>query len=171
MHKTVATTTGVFRTRKEHTFLALVVGLGLLFAVGNTAMAATDSDPLGAQTSVQPGGRLISVTDIDFGSYVPTDPTPLNGVGDVKVRVTKGQTYEIFISIPRQMTLGAEILPYELYSDPGRTNLWMSGTGGDESYTSISNALFTHNIHGQVTPLMSVSPGVFTDTVTITLNF
>ena len=151
--------------------VAGLAGLAVLLAASNSAMAATDTDPLDAQANVLAGGMIISVTDIDFGTYTPTDPIPLNGVGDVRVRVTKGQTYEIFISIPRQMALGAEILPYELYSDAAHTNIWMSGTGGDESYASISNALFTHIIYGQVTPLMNLSAGVFTQTVTITLNF
>jgi spore coat protein U-like protein len=139
-------------------------------AVGSS-MAQTDTDTLTVTANVIDAALITGVGDIDFGNYDPTDATPTDADGSVTIRATTGMIYTVYIGSDRSMTLGADTLNYELYSDAARTSVWGSTEPTGETYTSSSNAEATHPIYGRLAALQDVGDGAYSDTVTITVEW
>jgi spore coat protein U-like protein len=167
------------RTKMEKgIFLALVVGFVGLFALNGTAMAqGTDTANLNINATVNAVGRIISVGDINFGAYDPTDTNPLDANGSVQYRVAKGVDYWVYISETspgvREMA-GASLpdtLAFDLYTDaPGGTR-WGETQATGISGTSVSNASVTSTIYGRVAALQNVGVDTYSETLVITLEF
>ena len=153
---------------KRFTRIAMV--LALVGFVG-IAVADTDTDTLNVSATVLGKARIITVGDIDFGDYDPTDTANTDATGSVTVRATKGLAYKIYVGADRSMTDGTDTLNYELYSDAGRTSAWGSTNPTAESYTSTSNAPSAKTIYGRISALQDVQAGNYADTVTITLEW
>jgi spore coat protein U-like protein len=140
-------------------------------AVGG-AMAQTDTDTLTVSATVIEAARIITVGDINFGNYDPTNPTANDAQGTVQIRATNGMTYTVYIEDPpREMTDGTDTLSYELYSDAARTSVWGSTLGTGEGYTSTGNAPVTYDIYGRVAALQDVGAGSYSQTVDITVEW
>lgn len=135
------------------------------------AFAQTATDTLNVSATVLGKARIITVGDIDFGDYDPTDTGNKDAGGSVTVRATKGLAYKIYIGADRSMSDGTDTLNYELYSDAGRTSAWGSTNATAESYTSTSNASTPRNIYGRIAALQDVQAGNYSDTVTITVEW
>jgi spore coat protein U-like protein len=149
--------------------LAILGTIALL--VGGTAWAATDTDTLTVTATVIDSAQILSVGNIAFGNYDPTNATATDANGSVTVRATTGLGYTVYIGADRVMTDGSDNLNYELYSDGARSSVWGSTLGTGESYTAATNANVTYTIYGQVSALQNVGPGSYSDTVTITLEW
>jgi len=71
----------------------------------------------------------------------------------------------------RVLKSGSYSLPYQLYVDSGRTSIWGNGTG-----SATYNSQGTGNpqsvlIYGRLPSLTGAPPGVYTDTVTVTISY
>jgi spore coat protein U-like protein len=135
-----------------------------------SAFAATATNTLNASVNVVNGCRVLSVTDINFGSYDVTDPTDLDAAGDFTFRCTKGTAYEIYITGARTMTDGTDTLNFELYTDPARTSAWQSAASGS-TVTAASNAPATMDVYGRIPAQQNVGVGAYTGSVTITVLY
>jgi spore coat protein U-like protein len=75
---------------------------------------------------------------------------------------------------PRRMSNGADTLDYNLYSDSQRTAVWGNDTGGYAGISSVPQGKDhgdTLTIYGRIGTGLWVSPGSYTDSITVTLNF
>jgi spore coat protein U-like protein len=147
---------------------SLVIGAFVLTA--GSAFAATATNTLNASATVTNGCRVLSVTDISFGSYDPTDPTDTDAAGDFTFRCTKGTGYDIYITGSRTMTDGTDTLNFELYTDAARTSAWQSASPGVTG-TTASNAPDTRDIYGRISAQQNVGVGSYTGSVTITVEY
>ena len=152
------------RTTRFAVIVALCAAVGVAFA-------DTDTGTLNVTATVLGKARIITIGDIAFGNYDPTDATATDANGSVTVRATKGLAYKVYIAADRTMTDGTDTLTYELYSDAARTSAWGSTNPTAESYTSTSNAPSAKTIYGRVAALQDVQAGSYTDTVVITLEW
>jgi spore coat protein U-like protein len=143
----------------------------MVLATSVAVFAATDTSPLTAQAVVQSRCRIISVTNLDFVTYDPTDPAnDDDGVGDVTFRCTKGTPYDVYITGSRTMTDGTDTLNFEMYQEAARTNVWPSALPG-VSGSAASNAPITLGIYGRINALQDVQAGTYTGTVTVTVEY
>jgi spore coat protein U-like protein len=150
--------------------MLMMIMLALIMSAG-TAMAATDTSNLDVLVTVQNMCRITSTTDVDFGTYDPTDPADdTDGVGDIKFRCTKGANYGIYIVRTNTMTDGTDNLTYALYTDVARTSVFPSSSVGTPD-TSVSNAVATKNIYGKITAQQDVQAGNYSETVTATIEY
>jgi spore coat protein U-like protein len=107
-------------------------------------------------TSAQTGSTNLSITCANLLPYKVGLDAGLNGGGNVNNRAMK---------------LGANTVSYQLYSDSGRTTVWgntigtntVSGTGNGSAQTLTAYGL----VPIQTTP----PPGVYTDTITISVTY
>ncbi|MBH0192433.1 MAG: spore coat protein U domain-containing protein, partial [Nitrospira sp.] len=73
---------------------------------------------------------------------------------------------------PRTLSQGSERLNYNLYLDPGHTQIWGNGTGGTLKHVSVSNnrpAIIP--IFGRIPPGQDVSAGTYSDTIVVTIDY
>lgn len=119
----------------------------------------------------------VSTTALAFGSYVPTAASL--GTGTVTVTCTNTAPYQISLSgganadvTTRRMAFGAERLSYMLYSNAARTTLWGDGTtfGGKVSATGTGGAQ-VRTVYGTIPAGQSPTPGIYSDTVLVTVEY
>jgi spore coat protein U-like protein len=123
----------------------------------------------------------ISTTSVNFGSYdvfagSPTDTTgtvslTCTGNADVTITLSKGasSTYN-----SRKLSGGSDTLNYNLYRDAARTTIWGDGTGSTATYTQTgvpNNTAQNLTIYARIPAAQDVSAGIYTDSVTVTLDF
>jgi spore coat protein U-like protein len=126
---------------------------------------------------------LVSATNLNFGSYNASSGTPTTSTMTVTVSCQFGaDTLPAFVATlskgvaptynPRQMALGANRLSYNIYNQNTYTTIWGDGTGGTltRSYGGGGNSAAGTGF-GRITTGQYVTPGSYTDTITVTITY
>jgi spore coat protein U-like protein len=158
--------------------VSLLAASALLLGLCGSASAGTVSGtPFTVQVNVVAG--CVITTDvagpIDFGSAAPSDPTPADVPSQVGVNCTNTAPYKIrFTSVnpvtgntDRQMTFGADSVGYQIRAGAtliGNTNA--TGLGGTGT-----GAIQTTNLNFHINAWTPAALGVYTDTVTLQVDF
>lgn len=146
----------------------------LLAAIGAAMAAAT---PAKACT--------ISATGVAFGAYNPRSGSADNGTGRIELACPPSvRDPEVAIGTgssgsyaTRNMTSGATLLNYNLYTNAARTNVWGDGSGGTSTVTlnggSVSQGVrrFSRTVYGRIPALQNVKAGSYNDTLIVTVTF
>jgi spore coat protein U-like protein len=127
----------------------------------------------------------VSVSGVVFGTYTPLAATALLSNGSVNIACTgikgnNGVTIDLSPGssgayIPtRTLTSGTLSLNYNLYVDAGYSQVWGNGSGGSvEGSVSIRkhspNATLT--IYGAVAARQDPAPGVYSDSIIVSVNY
>ena len=164
------------------------LGLGLLalgMIAAGPALAQTATEDLSVTATVA-SSCTISTTAVAFGPYNPATThlaAPLDANGavtvsctlDAPVAITLGQGADpLGGSTPdvplRQMASGANLLPYSLFQETGRTTVWGDtiGTGVTTTGTGVSQSF---PVFGRIPAAQNVPAGSYADTVVATVTF
>lgn len=183
--QTTVPTSGDANTVYSHTFGAADISLqyasyALLAPAPacGSAMTAAPGVPFTSNVTVI-NNCTIAATNITFASQ-STLTTDVSGSGQLTIQCTNNDAYRVALSggisgtvSTRRMTgtTGASV-DYQLYLDSARTTIWGDGTSGTSQLTGIGSGLVQFvpiyaRVPSQSTPL----PGVYTDTVTATIQF
>lgn len=154
--------------------VAAVIGLGSL---SGAVMAAQDSDTFEVSATVQ-SVCTITANDLAFGSYDPSGGD-VDAFSTIDVTCTNNTAFEIGLNggttsgnvADREMSGTGVNLNYALYSDSSRTQNWedlgstltVTGTG-DGTTQSVT-------VYGRLFGNQFSSAGLYTDTVTATVEF
>ncbi|NJC04376.1 spore coat protein U-like protein [Sphingomonas kaistensis] len=127
-----------------------------------------------------------SSTSLSFGSYSPVTASPTDATAQVSINCTGvvslfGQV-EITASpgasgaaLQRTMSHGGSTLRYNLYADPGRTQVLADGTGGTTTIATPLNGLLVFStsapVYGRITAGQWVASGSYADTIVITVQY
>lgn len=125
----------------------------------------------------------VTVNPFAFGTYTPGNPAPHDVTGNIDVRCM-GQPGFFTATLStgssgtfaqRQMLSGVIQMAYNLFIDPARTLIWGDGTGGTQtvvrSKTRHGRQNFPLPVYGRIPPTQSVSPGLYTDDIVVTIVF
>jgi spore coat protein U-like protein len=119
---------------------------------------------------------LVSVVGPSFGVYDTTSSSPNDSVGRVQISCKSGATVAISSGgsgsfFPRAMRNGAATLSYNLFVDAARTGVWGEwGTGTQVPYLT-EGLNRTMPIFARIPPLQDVPPGIYTDTLVVSVFF
>lgn len=118
-------------------------------------------------------------TDIDFGSNA-SSATNIDAAGQLNVVCTPGTPYDIGLDAgqnaggggisARAMSNGAELVPYQLYSDAGRSAIWGDTIDTDTVAGVGTGAVQPVPVYGRV-PGANVPAGDYLDVVTATITY
>lgn len=119
----------------------------------------------------------VTVTPLTFGPYDVFDPSPLDSIGQIRWSCPEG-TPAIRISFhgnarERRLTNGTAVLRYGLYLDAARMRPWGDGTGGTEAFVGRvreSREESSVTVFGRIHARQNVSPGTYTDVLTVTID-
>ena len=127
----------------------------------------------------------LMVTPINFGTYMPMTPTPVDVVGDLTVRCqAQPGTFSVMIGsgisgdqAARAMSAGGPgLLFYNLYRDPARTEIW--GDGAPPSFmvsgvraTKGRPTFFNLPVYGRIYARQAPDTGVYNDNLVVTVLF
>jgi spore coat protein U-like protein len=133
----------------------------------------------------------VSATGPSFGIYNPLAVQPLVATGQVSATCTyiSGGTQTVSLTssysigsgssyAARTLRSGTNILNYNLYYDAAFTQIRGNGTGGSQtgganltvSRTS-PTATVTSTIYGRILAGQDVAPGLYTDTIVVTVTY
>jgi spore coat protein U-like protein len=119
----------------------------------------------------------VTADNIDFGQHgVLAAPVP--GQGEVRVICTPGTAYSVELDgglagappTQRLMSLGAASILYGLYKDAGYGQPW-GDTGGDVVTGTGTGAVEALQVYGLVPAQTTPAPGVYRDTVVVTVTY
>jgi spore coat protein U-like protein len=122
-----------------------------------------------------------AATDVDFGSHASTEAN-LIAAGQLNVNCTPGTSYSIALNdgqnaagggvTARKLAKGSDLVPYQLYSDSGRSTVWgsTSGTGGNTVGGTGTGAVQNVPVYGKVASA-NFPAGSYNDVVTATITY
>ena len=146
-------------------------------------VAAAPSSALAATCNVPARPILVAATNLNFGNYNASSGTATTANMTVTVSCQNGgDTLPAFVASlskggaptynPRQMSLAANKLNYNIFNQAAFTTIWGDGTGGTltRSYGGGGNSAAGTGF-GQITTGQYVTPGSYTDTITVTITY
>ena len=159
---------------KRTAALGALLGLALL----PTLASAQENRALVVNASVSKN-CLIKTSPINFPAYDPVKPNnEVTANGSVIVACTKGAIPKIGLTLGLAPESGvrrlkgpgaADFLHYDLLQDTNAP--WLDTEGSRFTYTSLGKAEVTKTVIGKIRPDQDPVDGVYTDTVTATVQF
>jgi len=127
----------------------------------------------------------ITLTPLSFGMYTPGRTSPLDAVSNITVRcVAQPGTYAVSFGpglsgsqFMRTLSAGGgNILNYNLYRDPARTQIWGDGTPPSFVVTGARTrvgqpTINVHALYGRVFSGQTPNPGTYADNLLVTVLF
>lgn len=121
----------------------------------------------------------VTASSLAFGSYTGSQ---LDSTATISAQCTSGATYQIgldpgtapgaTVTHRKMLGPGAAVLSYNLYSNSGRSVNWGNTPGADTVAGSGSGGVQALTVYGQIPAgQSSLTPGNYTDTVTVTLTY
>lgn len=141
------------------------------------AFAGSSGGSFGVLASVN---NNCSVSANNFtGAYDPLSPVAMEGSNDVTVLCTLGTSFHVRLDkgihgsdvTHRQLSDGLQALNYQAFRDSGHTLNWGETDGVDTIDSIATGAGQVFPVYGRVAALQVVSPGVYSDTLTVTVSF
>ena len=145
-----------------------------------------------APTAADAASCTVSATGVAFGIYVPTPATPTDNTGTVTVTCSAvAQPVQYTIALNAGQNSGGSFsnrrmrnatsdtfLSYQLYANSTRTTIWGNDSGGTSTVADSYFCVLCVNQSRNYTAFgrlpgqqFSATPGVHTDTVTVTVTF
>jgi spore coat protein U-like protein len=155
-----------------------------LLGAGASVQAGTDTDTLIVTATVAAVCQIDTVDQLDFGTISPSAGANYDAQANITWRCTTGTVADIDLDggssgdiNARAMDGTTETLPYQLYTDATRLQVWGDGGTGDDvdvigAGMGVPNAVTT-TVYGRVldTDVAGLAPDTFNDAVTVTINF
>lgn len=121
----------------------------------------------------------VSATNMDFGQLT-TLANAVDATSTISANCTVTTPYEIALSggnaaaadpASRRMSGGGQHVVYGLYQNSQRTQLWGSTSGGN-TYTGVgTGSSQSITVHGRIAPQATPPPGLYSDTIVVTLTY
>ncbi|WP_084462785.1 Csu type fimbrial protein [Oceanibaculum pacificum] len=157
---------------------AMVTCGGALFAASKAKAATATSSFAVTATVLQ--SCIVLATPMIFGNYDPTSLTPTDATTELLVTCTNGTSYNVGLNAgggsgasiaSRKLSFGGSTLNYTLYRDSNRTNVWGTTVGTDTQIGTGTGLPVGHTVYGRMPALQAALPGVYTDTITVTVTY
>ncbi|RUO31197.1 SCPU domain-containing protein [Aliidiomarina soli] len=119
----------------------------------------------------------ISAEGLSFGQYDVFDESPTEGVGNLTVSCTPSTSYTVLLSAgtgsytERYLTGDQSTLIYNLYIDAAYSQVWGDGSGVSTVVSGTTDGATNHDLYGRIPARQNVTPGFYTDTITVTVEF
>lgn len=159
---------------------AVIAAMSMSSAFAVTQVNSGSTVNVNSSTSVAKKCTTLTGGSITFAAYVPDATADNDGATTVSVRCTKDTPVTIAMNAgqgagateaARILTSPDDTLEYSLYTDSSRSDVWGSGAAavgfnGDGLLSTTSL-----NVYGRIEAGQDVTPGSFTDSVTVTLTY
>lgn len=157
--------------------LRLAAGLALALAGSGTAAAGTATGSLSISVTVESGCRIRDAT-LTFPTYVSGQTADATAEGKLIVENCTPGTLTIAldgghagdVSARKMRSSTGDTLSYQLYRDAARTGIAGSGSNAITGKLT-TGTVRSFQIYGVVPAGQVVPPGVYSDTVALTLEF
>lgn len=154
------------------------IALAAVALLPAAAWASTATTTMAVTTAVI-SSCLVVATPMAFGNYDPTSVTATVSTSVISVTCTSGAPYNVGLDkgangasvTARLLKVGANTLPYGLYSDASHSVNW-GNTVGTDTVTGTGSALLQAlTVYGSIPAGAAIPAGAYTDTVTVTVTY
>lgn len=169
-------------------FTAVTNRVATILALATIAGSAVAATPSSSSGSFQVGATIlvscnVSGSTLSFGGAIDPllNPGPVDASTTLAVTCTKTTPYAVALSAganagqsafsSRVMKSGTNSLPYQLYLDAGRTQVWGDGNSSGTYAGTGTGSQQTLTVYGRLPSLSGVVPGNYSDTVTVTITY
>lgn len=157
-------------------FLKTSLLAAALAGMAVTAQADTVTGTLNVNLTITTACNLTAtpISDVNFTPTSQTYSGNIDARGQITVTCVGTVPYDIQLNGgvrgDRTMISGTDLIPYELYQDAGRSQVWgqTMGVGGN---TVTGDHTDTYDVYGRVVSSGTFPAGVYTDAVTVTVNY
>lgn len=156
------------------------LGLILFVVLVAPANAATATGSFQVQITIQATCILVSASNLNFGTNGVLS-APVNQTSTITVQCTNTTPYNIGLNAgvnggsvtTRQMKGGPtnQLINYSLFSNAGLTQNWGQTIATDTVAATGNGAAQAFTVYGQVPAQTTPSPGLYTDTITVTVTY
>ena len=167
------------KKRKNRTLLKFAATSVCLLPFANTASAAITTSNFTVQVTIAAACTINSASTLDFGSQGVLTAN-VDQTSTLDIQCTNSTPYNIGLDAGtgsgatvavRKMTSGVNTVNYTLYSDFARATVW-GNTVGTDTFGAIGNGVSQkYTVYGRVPAQTTPAPGIYTDTVTVTVNY
>lgn len=120
----------------------------------------------------------VDATDMNFGQ-TPPPGTAINATSNIAVRCPVQTNWSLGLNNGlnysggwRRMANAGRFVPYQLYLDSGRTQVWGNTSGTRYNHTTPANGNTVNvTVYGRVPAMPTAAPGTYSDTITVTLTY
>jgi spore coat protein U-like protein len=167
---------------KGQATVSILCALAAVAAGPSAATTATGSFQVTANVV---SACAVSASVLNFGSSI--DPlsagTPLDGSSTISVQCTNTTPYAVALNAggnaggasnftARAMRNGSNSMGYQLYIDSARSTVWGDGTASSSTVSGTgSGSTQSLSLYGRVPSLAGAVPGLYSDTVTVTITY
>jgi len=156
--------------------------LKIAIGVAGVACLATAASAGSVQANLAVGSSItatcsISTTAVQFGPFAGTEILASGGVSatcvngtDYDIGLDAGQSTGATVTT-RKMKSGANTLPYELYSDSGRTTNWGNTVGTDTVHGTGTGTSQNLTVYAKLPAGTVPGAGTYSDIVKATISF
>ena len=130
-------------------------------------------------------GCTVSASILSFGTTINPTVTsvPVDATSTLSVICTATTPYTIALDAgvnaggaanftARAIKSGVNAIGYQLYTTTGRNTVWGDGTASTSTDSGTGNGLVQSvTVYGRLPALTGAIPGVYTDTVTVTITY
>jgi spore coat protein U-like protein len=158
---------------------SICTGVLLSLTTINYAEASTTTGSIPVSLTITASCTVQSAANIAFGSQTAITSN-LDTSSSIGVVCTNATPYTLGLSAgigtgatvaSRVLTSGSATIPYTIYQDSGRTQVWgVTPTVDTESATG-TGAVQTYTAYGRVAPVSAPVAGVYADTVAVTVAY
>ena len=152
-------------------------------------MSAHAATPTSASATFQVGATILVACNVTgstltFGGSIDPlqTPGPVDASTALNVTCTKTTPYSVALSAgtnagnasafgSRTMKSGNNNLPYQLYLDSGRTQVWGDGNNSGVYSGTGTGSQQVLTVYGRLPSLAGIVPGNYSDTVTVTITY
>lgn len=145
--------------KHERCLRAVLTGIAL--TAGSSALACT-----------------VSSTTLSFGVIDPLRDGQRDSTADISVSCPTTTVYSIALSpgsgtyAQRTLLSGVLVVNYNLYTDSQRTQIWGDGNGTTWTVSGLADSTgAAHTIFGSIPSQPAAVPGIYSDTVVITVTY
>ena len=121
---------------------------------------------------------------VAFGNYNTFSTSPLETTGSVTITCVVSLATNFTIKLgsglggsyaPRKLQFVGNALNYNLYTNSTRTTVWGDGSGStqtvSDTYTLAILSGKTYTVYGRLFAQQNAAPGLYTDTVVVTVDY
>ena len=128
-----------------------------------------------------------SATSEAFGAYNPFNSTATTSTATLSVSCQSAASVLVSYTVAlggghggvasRSLSSGGASLPYQLYRDAARTQVWGDGTAGSLTLTDgyllgvVTPVVRTYTAYGAIPAGLIVTPGLYSDTIILLLTY
>ncbi len=158
---------------KNRLTLKVTVAAGCLLQFASTSFAATATTSLPVQITITASCTINSAATLNFGNPANL-AAPVPGSTTLQLTCTNTTPYTIAMGAGGG-TVAARLMgpvTYALYTDAAHTTLWGDGSLGTVTVAGTGNGgLQSVTIYGNVPTQTTPAPGIYTDSVPVTVTY